>query len=140
MIQTYYKYIRQSCFILPEDGFLCRHDDSKGALRFAPLRLSFTPLQKVCDQLLPEFSRNHFETVHIYYKHFEDVHANFWRRKFFFFLQNYGTFDFNNFEVSLQQRVASLCNQFLPGFSSNQFETSHRCYMHIELVHVTFHK
>ena len=34
--------------------------------------------------------------------------------------------------------MASLCNQFLPEFSSNQFETLHRCYKHIEDVHVTF--
>ena len=34
----------------------------------------------------------------------------------------------DNFEVSLQHRVASLCNKLFPGFSSNQFETSHRYY------------
>ena len=38
----------------------------------------------------------------------------------------------------LQDGVASLCNQFLPEFSRNQFETLHRCYKHIEDVHVTF--
>ena len=46
----------------------------------------------------------------------------------------------DNFEVSLQHTVASLCNQHLPGISSNQFETSHRYYKHIEDVHVTFSK
>ena len=46
----------------------------------------------------------------------------------------------DNFEVSLQQRVASLCNQLLPGFSINQFETLHRCYKHIEDMHMTFSK
>ena len=48
------------------------------------------------------------------------------------------TFDSDNFQVSLQHKVASLCNQLLPGFSSHQFETLHRCYKHIEDVHVTF--
>ena len=43
-----------------------------------------------------------------------------------------------NFEIRLQYRVASLCYQLLPEFSSNQFETVHRCYKHIEDVHVTF--
>ena len=34
--------------------------------------------------------------------------------------------------------VASLCNQVLPAFSSNQFEMLHRCYKHIEHVLKTF--
>ena len=34
--------------------------------------------------------------------------------------------------------VAILCNQLLPEFSSNQFETLHRSYKHIEDVHVSF--
>ena len=38
----------------------------------------------------------------------------------------------------LQYGVASLCNQLLSDFSGNQIETLHRCYMHIEDVHVTF--
>ena len=38
----------------------------------------------------------------------------------------------DNFVVSLQRRVASLCNQLLPEYSSNQFNTFHRCYKHIE--------
>ena len=42
------------------------------------------------------------------------------------------------FQVWLQCWVASLCNQLLPEFSSNQFETINRCYKHIEDVHVTF--
>ena len=46
----------------------------------------------------------------------------------------------DNFEVSLQRRVASLCNQLLPGFASNQFETLHKCYKHNEDVHVTISK
>ena len=37
------------------------------------------------------------------------------------------------FQVRLQYWVASLCNQLLPEFSSNQFETLHRCYKHIEM-------
>ena len=57
-----------------------------------------------------------------------------------YFWQNYGILDLDNFQVRLQYRVASLCNQFLPKFASNQFETLHKCYMykHIEDVHVTF--
>ena len=31
-----------------------------------------------------------------------------------------------------------LCKQLLSEFSGNQFETLHRCYKHIENVHVTF--
>ena len=50
--------------------------------------------------------------------------------------------DLDNFQARLQVRlqywVASLCNQLLPEFSGNQFETLHRCYKHIEDVHVTF--
>ena len=42
------------------------------------------------------------------------------------------------FQIRLQYWVASLCNQHLPEYSSNQFETVHRCYKHIEDVHVTF--
>ena len=38
----------------------------------------------------------------------------------------------------LQYGVASLCNQLLSEYSGNQFETLHRCYKHIEDVHVTF--
>ena len=58
--------------------------------------------------------------------------------------ENYDTLDLDNFQVRLQVRlqywVASLCNHLLPEFSSNQFETMHRCYKHIEDVHVTFCK
>ena len=49
-----------------------------------------------------------------------------------------GILDLDNFQVRHQYWVASLCNQLLPEFSSNQFETFHRCYRHIEDVHVTF--
>ena len=54
------------------------------------------------------------------------------------FLQNYSILDLDNFQVRLQYCVASLCNQLLSEFSSNQFETLDRCYKHIEDVHVTF--
>ena len=54
------------------------------------------------------------------------------------FWQNYGILDLENFQVRLQYGVASWCNQLLPEFSSYQFETLHRCYKHIEDVHVTF--
>ena len=43
----------------------------------------------------------------------------------------------DNFQVSLQYGVASLGNQLLLEFSSNQFETFHRCNKHIEDVHLT---
>ena len=46
--------------------------------------------------------------------------------------------DLDNFQVRLRYGVASLCNQLLPDFSSNQFETLHRFYKHIEDVHMTF--
>ena len=36
----------------------------------------------------------------------------------------------------LQYGVASLCNQLLIEFSGNHFETLHKCYKHIEDVHV----
>ena len=38
----------------------------------------------------------------------------------------------------MTNRIESFCNQLLPDFSSNQCETSHKCYRHIEDVHVTF--
>ena len=41
-------------------------------------------------------------------------------------------------QVRLQYGIASLCNQLLSEFSSNLFETLHRCFKHIEDVHVTF--
>ena len=40
------------------------------------------------------------------------------------------------FQVRLQYWVASLCNQLLPEFSMDHCETLHRCYKHIEDVHV----
>ena len=52
--------------------------------------------------------------------------------------QNYGILDLDNFQVRLQYGVACLCNQVLPEFSSNQFETLQRCQKHTEDVHVTF--
>ena len=79
------------------------------------------------------------ETLHTCSGYIEDKHVTFCRPKTNF-LQNYGIFHLYNFEVSLQHSVASLCNQLLPGFSSNQFETLHRCYKHVEDVHVTFSK
>ena len=60
---------------------------------------------------------------------FSKTENNFW--------QNYGNFNLDNFQVRLQCGVASLCNQLLPEVSSNQFETLHRCYKHIEDMHVT---
>ena len=91
----------------------------------------------LCNQLRPEFSSNRFETLHRCYKHIEDVHVTLSRQENNF-LQNYGILDLDNFQVRLQYGVASLCNQLLQEFSSNQFETLHRCYKYIEDVHVTF--
>ena len=68
---------------------------------------------------------DHFETMHTCCGYIEDVHVNFCRSKNNFW-QNYGIFDLDNFQVRLQYGVASLCNQLLPEFSSNQFETFHR--------------
>ena len=85
----------------------------------------------LCNQLLPEFSSNQFETLHRCYKHIQDVHVTFSRQENNFW-RNYDILDLDNFQVRLQVRlqywVASLCNQLLPEFSSNQFETLHRCY------------
>ena len=94
-------------------------------------------IASLCNQLLPEFSRNQFETLHRCYKHIEDVHVTFSRQENNFG-QNYGILDLDNFQVRLQYGVARLCNEFLSECSSNQFETLHRCYKHIEDVHVTF--
>ena len=98
------------------------------------IRLQYD-VASLCNQLYPGFSSNQFETLHRCYKFIEDVHVTFCRRKNNFW-QSFGIFDLDKFEVSLQHRGASLCNQFLPEFSSNQFETLHRCY--IEDMHVTF--
>ena len=65
------------------------------------------------------------------------MHVNFSRQESNFW-QNYGILDLDNFLVRLHYWVAGLCNQLLPEFSSNQFETFHRYYKYIEDVHVTF--
>ena len=69
------------------------------------------------------------------------MHVTFSRQENKFW-QKYGILALDNFQVRLQVRlqygVASLCNQLLPEFSSNRFESLHRCYKHIEDVHVTF--
>ena len=93
----------------------------------------------MCNQLVLQFSMDHFETLHSCCGYIEDVHVNFCRRKNIFDkIRAFSTPD--NFEVSLQLRVASLYNQFFPGFSSNQFEIFHIYYKHMEDVHVTFSK
>ena len=102
----------------------------------------------MCNQLLLQFSMDHFETMHTCCGYIEDVHINFCRGKIIFdkitAFWTYTIFrlgfnlDLDNFQVRLQYGVASLCNQLLPEFSSNQFETLHRRYKHIEDVHVTF--
>ena len=75
---------------------------------------------------------DHFETMHTCCGYIEDVHVNFCRSKNNF-RQNHGIFDLDNFEVSLQHtnRVVSLCNQLVPGFSSNHFETLHICILNV---------
>ena len=66
----------------------------------------------------------------------DDFQARFQQENNFW--QNYGILDLDNFQVGLQYGVASLCNQLLLEFSSNQFVTFHRCNKHIEDVHLTF--
>ena len=83
----------------------------------------------LCNQPLPEFSRNQFETLHRCYKHIEDVHA--------ILLTQFGDFDYGVFEIGLEYRVASLCSQLLPEFKQKN-ETLHRCYKYTEDVPVTF--
>ena len=51
---------------------------------------------------------------------------------------HFGIMDLDNFQVRLQYWVANLCNELLSEFSSNHFETLHKCYKYIEDVHVTF--
>ena len=80
----------------------------------------------LCNQLLPEFSSNQFETLHRCDKQIEDMHVTLSRQENNFG-QNYGILDLDNFQVRLQYGVASLCNQLLPEFSSNHFEALHRC-------------
>ena len=89
------------------------------------------------NQLLLQFSTHQFETMHICCDYIGNVHVNFCGRKNNF-LQKYGILDLANFQVRHQYGVASFCNQLLPEFSSNQFETFHRCYKYIEDVHVNF--
>ena len=91
----------------------------------------------LCNQLLPEFTSNWFEIFHICYKRIEDVHVTLSRQENNFRLNN-GIFDLDNFQVRLQYWVTSLCNQLLPEFSSNEFETLHVCSKHIEDVNMTF--
>ena len=61
-----------------------------------------------------------FETMQTCCGYIEDAHVNFCRPKNNF-CQIYGIFDLDSLEVSLQHRIASLCNQLLPEVSSNQF-------------------
>ena len=63
----------------------------------------------------------YFETMQTFCGYIEDAHVTFCRPKNIFCQRIYGIFDLDNLEVSLQHRVASLCNQLLPGVSSNQF-------------------
>ena len=83
---------------------------------------------------------DHFETMHTCCGYIEDVHVNFCRRKKIIFdkITAFSTSD--NFEVSLQRKVASLCNQLLPGFASNQFETLHCFFKYNKDVHLIFSK
>ena len=60
------------------------------------------------------------------------MHVTFSRQENNFW-QNYGILDLDNFQVRLQVRL-----QYWVASLSNQFETLHRCYKHVEDVHVTF--
>ena len=89
----------------------------------------------MCNQLLPGFASNQFETLHRCYQHKEDVHMIFGMQEYNFLTK---LWLLDNFHVRLQYGVASLCNQLFPEFSSNQFEALRRYYKHVEHVHVTF--
>ena len=90
---------------------------------------------------------DHFETIHTCCGYIVDTLkmckgkiifdkiTTFWTQTIFRLGFN---LDLDNFQDRLKYGIASLCNQLLPEFSSNQFETFHRCYKHIEDVHVTF--
>ena len=70
---------------------------------------------------------DHSETMHTCCGYIEDVHVVLLMKKIMFDkITAFSNLD--NFEVSLQRRVASLCNRLLPGFASNQFENLHKCY------------
>ena len=93
----------------------------------------------LCNQLLSGFSSNPFETLHRCYKHIEHVHETFCRKKEFSFFTKLWHFSTKTIlRLTVNIGIASLYNSFLPGFSSNQFETLHRCYKFIKHVHVTF--
>ena len=55
----------------------------------------------LCNQLLLQFSVDHFVTMRTCCGYIEDVHVNFCRRKNNFW-QNYGILDLDNFQVRLQ--------------------------------------
>ena len=94
-------------------------------------------VRSLCNKLL-QFSVDYFETMHTC-GYIEDVHVNFCGQKNDFW-QNYSILDLDDFQVRLQYWVSCLCDQLLPGFACNQFETLHRCYKHIEDMHMIFGK
>ena len=59
--------------------FLCRRDDSQGALRFVPVCPSVCPSVRHAlryrVQLLPQFLMDLFETLHTCCGHIEDVYV-----------------------------------------------------------------
>ena len=63
-------------------------------------------VRSLCNQLLLQFSMDHFETMHTCRGYIEKVHVNFCRR-INNFLQNYGILDLGSFQVRLQYWVAS---------------------------------
>ena len=81
---------------------------------------------------------DHFETMHTCCGYIEDVLFLFFSRKKIDKITALSTLD--NFEVNFQRRVASLCNQLLPGLASNRFENLHRYFKHNEDVHMMFSK
>ena len=118
-----------SCILILKNKFSCPY---YWYIKFSN-KYYYKDMEPLCNQVL----HNQFETFHRCYKHIEGVRVIFSRQENLFW-QNYCILDLDNFHIWLQYWVASFCNQFLPEYSSNQFETLHRCYKHIEDVHVTF--
>ena len=84
---------------------------------------------------------DHFETMHTCWGYIENLHVNFCRPKIILTkLQHFRLKTILRLAFNVGYIVASLCNQILSGFASNQFEALHRCYKHNEDVHVIFSK
>ena len=77
---------------------------------------------------------DHFETMHTCCGYIEDVHRTFSKQGINLFEKSYGIL--GDFQVRLQYGE-KVCVINFSQFSSNQFETLHRCYKHTENVHET---